>query len=245
MFKYFLLMLLIVSCAHQKTNEHEYQIGAYLWQQHSGEYQALCYQAYNLARIKLDRDLEDKHNRKRAVIFDIDETVFNNTFIGARMIKENIPWSKKVLNDWVKERNATAIAGAREFIEYAVKNRVEVFYISDRKINEIDDTFLNFKLLKIPAKKENFFFKSEDGGKESRRKEILKKYEVVLYFGDNLHDFDKIWDDQPSNLRKSLVDERRQDFGNKFIILPNPLYGDWENSLPKVNNRAENLIINP
>ena len=74
-----------LSCSSLKTTKNtdadsrEYQIGAYLWFQNSGEYQALCYQAYNLARLRLDRELEDKHNRKRAVVFDIDETVFDNS----------------------------------------------------------------------------------------------------------------------------------------------------------------------
>jgi len=237
-----------VSCSHHNLapqSPREYQVGAYLWQQTSGEYQALCYQAYNLARLKLERDLENKHNKRRAIIFDIDETVFNNSYFGAQEIKDGIVWNPNNLNKWVARKEATAIAGAKEFIDYAIENRVEVFYVSDRNVDQVDDTLENFKLLNIPAKRENFYFNNNDNSKEIRRKEIQKKYEIVLLFGDNLHDFDQAWDNKTSTDRKRIVDDRRQEFGDRFIILPNPLYGDWENSLPKRKERKENLIANP
>jgi 5'-nucleotidase (lipoprotein e(P4) family) len=244
--KLFLLFFILVSCASNKPNTiREYQLGAYLWYQNSGEFQALCYQAFNLARMRLDQDLELKHNKKRAVIFDIDETVFDNSIAGAYEVKNDIPWEKENLNKWVKLKKARAIAGAVEFIDYAVDKRVEIFYVSNRTLDQIDDTFINLKSLNIPAKKENLLFMDKEWSKESRRKEIQRKYEVVLYFGDNLHDFDKTWDSKISSERKKNVDIRRYDFGDKYIILPNPLYGDWENTLPKTSDRTENLIINP
>ena len=241
----FIFLFSLSSCAYQTKGSREYQVGAYLWQQTSGEYQALCYQAYNLARLKLDRDLENKHNKKRALIFDIDETVLDNSFSGAFDVKNNIPWKQNSFDEWVTRKKAHAIAGAKEFIEYAEENRVQVFYVSDRTVEQVNDTLENFKRLNIPAKKENLYFMTAGMDKEKRRKEIQKNYEVVLLLGDNLHDFDKAWDNKSSIDRKKIVDERRQEFGDKFIILPNPLYGDWENALPKNLDRKENLIINP
>lgn len=245
MLKKILFLFFILSCTRLPQNPREYQVGAYLWQQTSGEYQALCYQAYNLAKLRLARDLENKHNKKRAIIFDIDETVFDNSFAGAKEVKLGIPWKPGNQEDWVSRKEAHAIAGAKEFIDYAIENRVEVFYVSDRTPDQIDDTLQNFKKLNIPAKKENLYFNTSHGSKESRRAEIKKKYEVVLYIGDNLHDFDKAWDNQTSAERKNIVDRRSREFGDQFIVLPNPLYGDWENSLPKATDRKENLIINP
>src|SRR3954447_10541962 len=66
----------------------DYQIGAVLYQQKSGEYRALAYQAFNLARLRLDEDLDKKNvkrlpkaerMRQRAIIVDIDETVLDNS----------------------------------------------------------------------------------------------------------------------------------------------------------------------
>ena len=233
------------SGTNPNVNPREYQLGAYLWFQTSGEYRALCYQTYNLAHLKLERDLEDKHNRKRAVIFDIDETVFDNSFGGAYEVKNGIAYDKESLKRWVKLKAAEAIPGAREFIDYAVSNRVEVIYISNRNVSQIDDTLENFKRLGIAAKKENFYFYTNEWSKESRRQLIAKKYDVVLYFGDNLSDFDKDWDKKTSDERRALSDSHRQDFGDKFIVLPNPLYGDWENSLPKKEKREDLLKTIP
>lgn len=240
-----IILSLTFSCSHVELSPREYQVGAYLWQQRSGEYQALCYQAYNLARLKLDRDLENKHNKKRAIVFDIDETIFDNSFSGAYDIKNKIPWNQKSFDQWVTLSQAHAMAGAKEFIEYAISNRVEVFFISNRTIDQIDNTLLNFKRLNIPVKKDNLFFMTSEWSKEARRQEIQKKYEIVLLLGDNLHDFDKAWDHKSSDERKKIVDEKSREFGERFIVFPNPLYGDWENSLPKNIDRKDNLIINP
>src|SRR4029078_10317591 len=64
----------------------DYEIGAVLYQQKEAEYRALAYQAYNLARLRLDQDLDKKSlkglpkaERKmpRAIVVDIDETVLD------------------------------------------------------------------------------------------------------------------------------------------------------------------------
>jgi 5'-nucleotidase (lipoprotein e(P4) family) len=243
-------LLFITSCSSLVTprsvsNPRDYQISSYLWFQTSGEFRALCYQAYNLAKFKLDRDLENKHNRKRAVVFDIDETVLDNSVIGAYEVKNAIGWNKDSFDKWVVKKSATAIAGARDFIEYAVSRRVEIIYISNRHKEQISDTYDNLKSLGIPAKKENFYFQEGDWSKEERRLEVLKKYDVVLYFGDNLHDFHKDWDYKSSAERVALVDKHHEDFGEKFIILPNPLYGDWEDSLPRKVLRTDLLKTIP
>lgn len=247
------LLVLTVSCAGTQqtaaipypTNTREYQISSYLWFQTSGEFKALCYQAYNLGKMKLERELQNKHNRKRAVVFDIDETVLDNSFGGAWEVQNNIPWSQTLFNKWVAQKRAEALPGAKEFIEFATKNRVEVIFISNRTEVQKEDTLENFKKLGIPAKIENFYFLSGDWSKEKRRQAVLSKYDVVLYFGDNLGDFHRDWDDKKSEERRALVDQHRDDFGEKFIILPNPLYGDWEKSLPKNVKKTDLLKTIP
>ena len=165
----------------------------------------------------------------------------DNSSGGAYEIKNHIAWDKENLSRWVKEARALAIPGAKEFIEYAISKNIEVIYISNRSISQIDDTFLNLQSLGIPAKKENFYFFTNVSSKEARRREVLKKYDIVLFFGDNLADFDKEWDNKTNNERVASVNTHREDFGDKFIILPNPLYGDWENSFPKNKSKEELL----
>src|SRR5579875_890289 len=63
-----------------------------LWQQTAAEYRALCYQAYNIATLRLQQ-LSRKTKRKKnlAIITDIDETVLDNSYFEVELIKNNIP----------------------------------------------------------------------------------------------------------------------------------------------------------
>ena len=65
----------------------DYQTAAILYTQKAAEYRALCYQAFNIARLRFDADLEKKNLKKlpkperkrpRAIVVDIDETVLAN-----------------------------------------------------------------------------------------------------------------------------------------------------------------------
>src|SRR5947199_9227730 len=82
-------LTIVAQTPEQKTADTEYQEGAVLWTQNSGERIALAYQAFTLARIQLDKDL--RTNRKgakhRAVVVDIDETVLDNSRYQATQAK--------------------------------------------------------------------------------------------------------------------------------------------------------------
>ena len=59
---------------------NEQLVMATLWMQTSAEFRALCYQAFNLARINLDSFLDSHKSAKPvAVIVDADETVIDNS----------------------------------------------------------------------------------------------------------------------------------------------------------------------
>src|SRR5580765_337070 len=85
--------------AAQAAADNEYQAGATLWMQKAGEYRALAYQAFNIARWQLDADFEKKNVKKlpkaeqkkpRAVMVDIDETVLDNSPAQAYNIKNRL-----------------------------------------------------------------------------------------------------------------------------------------------------------
>ena len=227
------------------ANPREYQIGAYLWLQTSGEYRALVYQAYNIARERVERDLEDKHNRKRAVVFDIDETLLDNSFGGADEIQKGLSWQEKGFSEWVKMRKAIAIPGTLDFVKFLVDRQVEVFYISNRKVDMFDDTYANMVKVGFPIKKENLMLMEKEHSKEARRQTVLKKYDVIMYVGDNLTDFPGGFEKTSVETRNALTDKMKSDFGQKLIILPNPMYGDWERALPMDKARIDLLKNTP
>ncbi|MFZ4414706.1 MAG: HAD family acid phosphatase, partial [Bacteroidales bacterium] len=70
---------------------------AVLYQQHAAECKALYYQAFNLAKMMLDKDLANKNLKgKRAVVVDIDETILDNSPFEAKMMTKNA----KFPDDW-------------------------------------------------------------------------------------------------------------------------------------------------
>src|SRR5436190_20027101 len=109
----------------QAPVDNEYQAGATLWMQKAGEYRALAYQAYNLARWQLDADLDEKNvknlpkaeqKKARAVMVDIDETVLDNSPAQAYNIKYRLPFMVKQWHAWGDMRKAKAIPGSVDFL---------------------------------------------------------------------------------------------------------------------------------
>jgi 5'-nucleotidase (lipoprotein e(P4) family) len=67
--------------------------------------------------------------------------------------------------------------------------------------------------------------------KESRRQSVRSRYRVVLLVGDNLNDFNDDFTGKSIADRKAQVDRERAEFGTQFIVVPNPMYGDWESAI--------------
>lgn len=218
----------LFSCASNKKAEMSYMEAATLWMQNAAEVRALTYQAFNAAKLKLSMELKKKHKRPLAVILDIDETVLDNSPYQARNILEGRTYEDENWSQWIEEARARAISGAVEFLNYAQSNGVNIVYISNRKVKDFEATYQNMKKVGLPVKKENLYLRTHTNSKDKRRKDITKSYDVVLYIGDTLADFTTEFEEKTSNERNILVDHFRRDFGGKFIVLPNPMYGDWE-----------------
>ena len=239
-------LLLTSSCINQKsgkiesadnketnkiTLENEASLMAVLWCQASAEYRALAYQAYNIARLRLDEELQINRNQKRAVIVDIDETVLGNSRYNAKEITD-----KQVYPDdfykWIDMAKAEAIPGAKEFLDYAVSKSCDVFYISNRRIRCLDGTLRNLKKLGFPqADKNHVLLKGDVSSKEGRRQEVAKTHYIVLLIGDNLIDFSEVFDIKSVEERLASVENYKENFGKKFIVLPNPMHGAWFKAL--------------
>ncbi len=58
-----------------------------------------------------------------------------------------------------------------------------------------------------------------------------------LYIGDNLNDFGGATWHQGNAQRRAFVDNNHALFGTQFIVLPNPLYGDWESGMAENYNK--------
>lgn len=215
------------------SNRNEHMVMAVAFQQTAGEYRALCYQAYNLAKYMLDKDLNDRRiNLPRCIVLDIDETVLDNSPYEAKCILERIAYPNK-WSEWILKAKAKAIPGALDFVKYATANGVEVYFVSNRKDTERESTILNLKDAGFSNIDENhLLLKSDENSKEPRRLKIKETRHISLLFGDCLADFTADFDGKHSSQeRKDLVDKMKREFGTRFIVLPNSMYGDWEGAI--------------
>ncbi|MBE9599026.1 5'-nucleotidase, lipoprotein e(P4) family [Pedobacter sp. MC2016-24] len=207
---------------------------AVLWQQHSGEYRALSFQAYNFARLSLLEQLKQADRGKlNCVVVDIDETVLDNSPFQGTEIKKGISYQAKDWFEWTSKGAADTVPGALAFLKYAAMQGVETFYITNRELKEHNGTLANLQHFGFPYSDEaHLILKSSTSDKEPRRQQVLQKYNILLLCGDNLSDFSNVFYREGKNTREQ-VDLAQQLFGTKYIVLPNPMYGDWEKQFYK------------
>jgi 5'-nucleotidase (lipoprotein e(P4) family) len=237
-----ILILLLTSCKVRDQKDIEVKenqdglLFSVLWFQKSAEMQALYYQGYNIAKSSL---LEKCKSLKRkmplAVIMDIDETILDNSPSEACQVLNNVPFSSPMWKTWVKMASAKPLPGALEFTRFADSLGVEVFYVTNRELpDEYAPTLLNLRNAGFPfADSLHLVLKKDVSSKDERRKSIAEKYEIVLLIGDNLADLDSSFDNRDQDLGFTAVVKSKNQFGKKFIVLPNPMYGPWVSAAVK------------
>lgn len=214
-------------------NSNEYKVQAQVWTQNSAEYRALCFQAFNTAKINIDSYLssEKKYDRPLAIITDVDETVLDNSPYDGRLILEDVSYDRESWVEWGNLEIAEAIPGSLEFLTYAYEKGVKVFYVSNRYSEQLESTVNNLKKLGFPNVSEStVLLRSDSRSKSERRNSISDGHEVIMLIGDNLSDFNDEFEVKISEERISYTNEMRDNFGTKLIVLPNPNYGDWESN---------------
>jgi len=222
-----------------QTADNEYQIGAILFMQKAAEYRALCFQAFYWGKRTLDDDEKAKKKlpkaqRKlpRAVVVDIDETMLDNSPAQAFGAKNRLPFDLKRWYAWGDMRKAKAIPGAVDFANYAKQKGVRIFYVSNRDDVQKAATIDNLKAAGFPdISDENVMLRQKESTKEPRRLAIAEKYRIVILMGDNLNDLSNVFEQKSVADRFAEVEKARDLWGNKFIVLPNAMYGEWESAI--------------
>ena len=213
----------------------------------SAEYRACCLQAYALAeeRVKAKLTARSKGGKPAAVVLDLDETVIDNTGFQARQVQtRQATFDENQWDEWERDDRGQVrfVPGAKEFLAFLKARGVEAVYITNRSERRRKELHALLKRLDIDVPDDQLLLydpgtKSSD--KTGRRDKASQAFDVVLWVGDNLRDFDNVfkYDKRGAVGRKEAVDERRAKFGTDWIILPNPLYGEWTKGF--ANTRAD------
>jgi 5'-nucleotidase (lipoprotein e(P4) family) len=228
----------------------DYQTSGVLYTQKSAEYRALAYQAFNTARVRLDADLDKKYVKKlpkavrkmpRAIVVDIDETVLDNSPSNAKQIATNTPYNPKDWYAWGEMRKAKAVPGSVDFLNYAMSKGVTIFYISNRDEVQRQATIDNLKSAGFNdvVSERVMLRKNGESPKAPRRNIVSATYRIVLLIGDNLDDFSEVFEKKPIAERYAEADLARDMWGKSFIVLPNAMYGTWENAIYEYQRLSE------
>jgi 5'-nucleotidase (lipoprotein e(P4) family) len=172
------------------------------------------------------------------VVVDVDETVLDNSAYQGWQIRSHNDFSQATWSKWTGSAQAPPIPGAVEFLKYAASRGVRVFYVTNRLKEEMAGTKENLIRLGFPdVSDETVMLRQEVSSKEPRRMEIQKRHRIVLLVGDNLNDLALPFEAKTIPERFAAVDANRDRFGASFIVLPNAMYGSWENALFPANTR--------
>jgi len=223
-------------------------LSSVLWTQTAVEYRMITRQAFQLAASQLPAALADDNwtampqqteqdgyrSLPPAVIMDVDETLLDNSPFQARMIIQGSDFDPQQWREWVAEAQASAIPGARGFIQYLKNNGIKPFYVTNRELEA--PTLANIRThldpvataTQVLVKNERPEWPSE---KTTRRMAVAENHRVLLLLGDNYNDFIKL-DYASHQQRNELAGQYREYWGKQWIMLPNPQYGHWQRALP-------------
>ena len=199
------------------------------WVRTSAEYRALTWQAYAMAGERLPELTRGLPAQGWAVILDADETVLDNSGYQRRLAVDHSAFDAKRWTAWVNERAAVAIAGAVEFTKLVHSRGGRVVIVTNRSRVECDPTRENLRALGVEAdavlcqppgeSDKNTRFERVHNGTAVAGMPPLT---VVEWVGDNIRDFPKLT--QAARGDTTALAE----FGKRFFIIPNPMYGSWE-----------------
>lgn len=218
---------------------------AVLYNYYAAEYKALCYQAFNIGKERLvEIKANNLSNPSLAVVVDIDETIIDNSPPEAKLILDNKTYNDEDWNKWCAMASAETVPGSLDFLNFADSLGYTIFYVSNRK-----DKFTRQGTIKNLANQgfpqladENILLRTAEKDKEKRRHLISEKYQIVLLVGDNIGDFYQ--DTDNFNDRENTMLANKGEFGKKYLVLPNAMYGDWAKAIQlfKTEKNVDSLL---
>ncbi len=243
-----------------------WRMGSNLYMQTAAEYRACCLQIYKCAEQQLNAILSRRPSGllRPAVVMDLDETVLDNSAFESFLYKYDLEYTEALWQVYEKDYydEVSLVPGAKDFIAHAERKGVTVIYISNRSEANQPSTIKALERLGINTGNinERILLKrsSESSDKSARRAWVAERYDVLLTVGDNLRDFSEAFAVgrlQPNDgaayssaiaRRYARVDSAAAHWGMDWVILPNPVYGEWEKLLgdqPQQKLRATKMKL--
>ncbi len=237
------------TAAALETPPEQGSLSANVYLQTSAEYRACCLGIYAGATLRLEEMLEDADPSPTspAVVMDIDETVLDNSTFQTFLYVNGLDYSDELWERFEREGvgEVGLVPGAKGFIERAESLGVTVIYLSNRNESNLEWTAQALERVGLGSEglRERLYLRpaGASSDKSPRRDEVAARYNVLMYFGDNLRDFSEVFaaprlssDASEQDYldaigaRADEVDAASCHWGVDWFALPNPIYGEWE-----------------
>lgn len=218
----------------------EYIYNALHWARNSAERRAIFEQTYALAAKRLEKLVEGREPGTWAISADADETLIDNSPYEVELSRRGESFAPDSWDNWVQRKAAPALPGAIAFTERVKALGGVVAVVTNRDASQCAPTAENLEQVGIAF--DLVLCKAGDGEKEPRWEALEKgntgewpqaqlggdaapgPVTVLMWLGDNIGDFPL----QNQDIRYSR--EPLTDFGTRFFVLPNPVYGSWEDN---------------
>jgi 5'-nucleotidase (lipoprotein e(P4) family) len=163
------------------------------------------------------------------VVLDVDETTLDNSENRRRQALAGTSYSDTAAARWIRERAATAIPGAVAFTNVVHRLGGRVAYVTNRDAPECDDTKAN--LVRLGFSVDIMLCRINHVSDKNPRFDAIQRgareaggtpMQILVWVGDNILDFPDLTQavrTQPNGFEL---------FGDRYFLLPNPLYGSWE-----------------
>lgn len=204
------------------------------WFRGAAEYRAIAISTYRAASDAVANAANGRARDSWAVVLDADETVLDNSVFQRDLSRGTAPFSEELWASFVKLHSSVPVPGAKAFLERVKELGGRIVIVTNRWSNLCEDTKENFRAQGLPF--DVILCRIDTGDKNPRFAAVAsgaafedrRPREPIAFVGDNIQDF-------PS-LKQSLRDEPEssfEPFGRRFFVLPNPMYGSWQQTPPR------------
>ena len=201
------------------------------WFRTAAEYRADTLQTYHLAAERLEEIARDLQPGTWAVSLDADETILNNSQYQKELAARGARYERTTWNAWVRREEAPAIPGAAGFLATIRELGGKIAIVTNRDEEVCDATRSNLRKVGLIYDVVLCQPKGANSEKEPRWEMVTKgtaspdlpPLQIVLWLGDNIQDFPGL-----DQTLRTKPDEAFADFGARYFVIPNPMYGSWE-----------------
>lgn len=192
------------------------------WYRLSAERRALTLQTYAFASEKLQQKIDAGAPSNWAVVLDVDETSLDNSPYQQARAALGTGFSPASWSAWTSSRAAAAIPGVVAFTQLAKNLGGSVVLVTNRKAGaECDATEDNLKAVGVAY--DAIYCQDGPSDKNPRFDALSPALAPIMFVGDNILDFPK----QSQDIRNQ-GDDAFADFGDRFVVIPNPMYGSFD-----------------